>query len=119
MSLEILMYSITPQAFSGDVPFADYKRDAIIIGEVNKGSRPSKPDAESLGLSNLVWRLAEDCWDHKAEDRPRAAEVRARLESALHSWNQVRQGTSVIEQIRGFDSGLGSGKVQLGIPIGN
>jgi len=38
---------------------------------VMKGKRPPKPaDASRMGLSSVMWKLTENCWNKRRERRP-------------------------------------------------
>lgn len=96
----------------------EYKHDAMVVGLVAQGSRPSRPDAKVIGLSDPVWRLAEDCWAQKRKERPSISEVLTRLKRALASWMQPDQEAIPFEPKREKDLESGGGFVEVGIPIG-
>jgi hypothetical protein len=69
--------------FTGRVPYHGDPRDATVLFKVTMGIRPERPvKAAALGLSDLVWSLMEDCWQHKWEQRPKVLFVLQRLEEA-------------------------------------
>jgi hypothetical protein len=50
--------------------------------KVTRGERPSRPQGLlyiNLGLSSVMWRLMEDCWEHIPTNRPTASQIVARL----------------------------------------
>lgn len=43
---------------------------------VMSGERPSRPqEAERLGLSDPLWKMAECCWQKSPKERLKASEV--------------------------------------------
>lgn len=53
---------------------------------VNQNVRPERPDdADSLGLSDELWELAEQCWVKEPLNRPSASIVCDDMKSFLHT----------------------------------
>ncbi|TFK35923.1 kinase-like domain-containing protein [Crucibulum laeve] len=66
------------------IPFYEILRDETVSLKVNKGYRPSRPVEDSppfveWGLTALMWRLMEDCWNQEISDRPHARNILRRL----------------------------------------
>ena len=57
------------------------------VPAVMRGERPKKPlGAESLGLSNALWELLQQCWNESASSRPTAQRLFGHLSSVSHTW---------------------------------
>ena len=51
------------------------------------GERPSRPTNWcTLGLSEYIWVLMEQCWDPDPNNRPRIADILVHLEAASRDW---------------------------------
>ena len=58
-----------------------------MVVAVEKGGRPKKPNnAESLGLSDTLWRLIQTCWSESPSARPTAQQLLRYLEDASRDW---------------------------------
>ena len=71
--------------FTGQLPLAEYAREATVIMRVREGKRPvcpsrSSPPWTERGLTESIWVLMEDCWKHRPQDRPTIARVVERLD---------------------------------------
>lgn len=70
------------QVFTGVPPFANTV-DSLLLGlVVDRGIRPPRPSEQSIVLSGLhddMWKLVQECWAQKPEDRPVVATVVLRL----------------------------------------
>jgi len=72
------------EAFTGNIPFSNRRQDVMVIIDILSGVLPSRPDqrASSLGLSDDIWELMENCWKLDFRSRPRMSQVLKRLEKA-------------------------------------
>lgn len=62
--------------FSGEIPFAESKTSMRAIAKVRAGDRPARPaNAESQGLSDVVWDLITRAWSQSPQDRPTASAI--------------------------------------------
>jgi len=53
------------------------------------GGRPQKPEAaESLGFTNELWGIVEQCWSADASTRPDVETVLSHLNHATWSWER-------------------------------
>lgn len=60
---------------TGKVPFPEYTDQNVIV-MIAKGERPSKPHSfDAPGMNSEVWRIAQKCWNEKANKRPQTHEV--------------------------------------------
>ena len=54
---------------------------------VLRGERPEKPlNAESLGFSDVLWRLLQSCWSESCSTRPTAQQLFDYLSLAALAW---------------------------------
>lgn len=54
---------------------------------VVRGERPGKPlNAESLGFSDVLWRLLQSCWSESRSTRPTAQQLFDYLSLAALAW---------------------------------
>jgi son of sevenless-like protein len=69
------------EILSGDVPFADIKRDIAVLREIDNGALPKHPgrDAISQGLSDAIWQVLQKCWEREPTMRPSITEVKNSL----------------------------------------
>ncbi|KAG6831370.1 hypothetical protein H0H87_005300 [Tephrocybe sp. NHM501043] len=72
------------EVFTGNVPFHNVSRDATVMLQIQRGSRPSQPPESSLawrkwGLTQAIWDLIQDCWKENPLSRPTTEEVLSRL----------------------------------------
>ena len=75
------------------------------VAAVLRGERPEKPiDAESLGLSDMIWGLVRSCWSESRSSRPTAQKLFDCLSSASFEW--VPPPSLVYPAV--FDDGFGS-----------
>ncbi|OCH85621.1 kinase-like protein, partial [Obba rivulosa] len=74
------------ELFSERPPFHAVLRDVRVIQHILSGMRPSRPqDSVTLGLSDEVWSLVEQCWSEDRHQRPDSTTIIERLSSALSS----------------------------------
>jgi len=53
------------------------------------GKRPQKPEAaESLGFTDELWTIVEQCWLADADTRPDVGTVLSHLNHATWSWER-------------------------------
>jgi son of sevenless-like protein len=69
------------EILSGDVPFADIRRDIAVLREIDNGALPKHPgrDAISQGLSDAIWQVLQKCWEREPTMRPSITEVKNSL----------------------------------------
>ena len=69
------------EILSGDVPFADIKRDIAVLREIDKGVLPKHPGrvSTSQGLSDAIWQDLQKCWEREPTMRPSITEVKNSL----------------------------------------
>ncbi|KAG6898881.1 hypothetical protein C0993_003246 [Termitomyces sp. T159_Od127] len=95
------------EIFVGEVPFADIRRDAVVVHRVQSGARPKRPDSSSpvwneWALTENIWSCMEHCWDGEPGQRPSAKEVIEYLER-FHLDLKERQRTKFEVQFTGHD----------------
>ena len=74
------------QVLTGLQPFRHLNHYTVPVA-VQKGEHPSKPDnAESLGFSDTLWRLIQECWSESPSTRPTAQQLLHYLEGASRDW---------------------------------
>jgi hypothetical protein len=67
---------------TGTLPFGE-QTGPEVVAQVLEGARPSKPmNALDLGLSDVVWKLLEDCWQKEPHLRPPVEDFLSRVKSA-------------------------------------
>ena len=60
---------------TGKMPFPD-ALDFIVTIMISKGKRPQKPrHFDGSGITPAVWKVAKNCWQERAKDRPEAEQV--------------------------------------------
>jgi len=85
------------EIFSGKFPFANIQDTVDVIGQISSGVRPERPErpaeATEVGLTDEMWKIAEDCWQADRDRRPQIAEVLLPLGliyvSGLQARNQI------------------------------
>lgn len=68
----VLQLTFNKKGFTDNISFP-YLRDGQVIMEIvmEKRHPPRPPEpAASVGLSDYIWRLLQDCWSYEASDRP-------------------------------------------------
>lgn len=84
-SFALHWYSIPTQILAREVPFREYTDLAVLV-EIQNGKRPQRPvNAASLGITDSIWMLLEQCWDWEPSYRPNSAHVLAVLREACKS----------------------------------
>lgn len=71
------------EIFTGLVPFSGYP-DHFVMMQVTKGARPTLPvktkeQYRAWGLTDDIWALINECWEHDQTNRPKSSEVISRL----------------------------------------
>ena len=75
------------QVLTGEQPFRDIKPREVAY-HVATGVRPGKPvDAETIGISDSLWKLIQKCWDGEKTRRPQIQEVVAGIGDAADNWH--------------------------------
>lgn len=68
------------------MPFHRLGPFAAVVA-IQKGERPRKPEsAESLGFSDILWRLVQMCWSESPSARPTARDLLRHIQDASHTW---------------------------------
>ena len=76
-----------PQVLTGRRPF-HHLRAYSPVRVVLMGERPERPlCAESLGLSDIIWRLVQSCWSESPSSRPAAQRLFNCLSSVSPTWD--------------------------------
>jgi len=76
------------ETMTGLHPFHYIRPDAKVIFDVIKGVRPKRPTLkEAPQLTDELWQLMTECWDHDQLKRPSAGEVLNRIYT-IHAGNQ-------------------------------
>jgi hypothetical protein len=60
---------------TGKPPFFELLNDAVVIGKVMAGNRPSKPEM----CDDAIWVLLQDCWQQGPTMRPSVEQIIDRL----------------------------------------
>ncbi|KAH9930840.1 kinase-like domain-containing protein [Fomitopsis serialis] len=69
------------EVFTRKIPFPNVRSDGSVIRRIINGERPQRPmEATSLGLSDTVWSIMEQCWRADPSARPSMTDVIAQLE---------------------------------------
>ncbi|KAG6827259.1 hypothetical protein H0H92_012596 [Tricholoma furcatifolium] len=95
-SSDVYAFSMTCyQMYTGQLPFFETKRDYGVLLKVGRGERPGKPldgICQSHGLTDIIWRLIEECWAHSPSKRPNASQIVERLQISTINDPQVPEG---------------------------
>ncbi|KAF9650320.1 kinase-like protein, partial [Thelephora ganbajun] len=63
------------EVLAREAPFREYTNFEVLT-EIQNGKRPRKPaNAASLGITEAIWMLLEQCWDWRPRHRPDSAHV--------------------------------------------
>ena len=80
-----LWYLISAQVLTRDIPFHGYT-DSAVLAKVQSGEKPGKPtNALSLGITDSIWMLLEQCWDWEPACRPDSPHLLNVLRGACQS----------------------------------
>ena len=75
------------QILTGEQPFRGIKSLELAL-HISTGSRPPKPeDAETIGISEPLWKLIQKCWEGDKARRPQIQEVVDGVTSAAANWD--------------------------------
>lgn len=75
------------QVLCGKIPYWENRNQMMLMASILDGERPRKPeDAESLGFTDGLWSIVEECWLTDASARPDLKAVLSRLNHATWSW---------------------------------
>ena len=76
------LYLIPSRVLAREAPFREYT-DSTVLTKIQSGKRPQKPaNAASLGITDSVWMLLEQCWDWEPSCRPGSPHVLSVLRGA-------------------------------------
>ncbi|KAG6910448.1 hypothetical protein DXG01_010373 [Tephrocybe rancida] len=83
-ALGCVCYEVGFFIFTGNVPFHNVSRDAAVMLQIQRGTRPSRPPQSSLpwrkwGLTENIWAVIQECWGADPLDRPTTEQVINRL----------------------------------------
>ncbi|KAF7343343.1 Protein kinase domain-containing protein [Mycena venus] len=68
------------EILTGNVPFCELSNEMAVMMKVAKGYRPSRPlSCSGTPALDSLWELMRNCWQGKAERRPTASQIVARL----------------------------------------
>lgn len=76
--------------------------------KVGRGERPARPLGFTYldrGLTDRMWRLIEDCWEHNPHNRPNASQVLGRLPSRIYQDQTCNDGWGNLSSLRFRNSG--------------
>ena len=74
-SFVLLQSLIFVKVLAREVPFSEYA-DLMVLTEIQNGKRPRRPaGVASLGITESIWMLLEQCWDWEPRYRPDSAHV--------------------------------------------
>ncbi|KAF9442307.1 kinase-like protein, partial [Macrolepiota fuliginosa MF-IS2] len=77
-SLASVMYEI----LTDRIPYHEFPRDVTILSKVMRGVKPSKPSDFEVELSDEIWAIMEECWNHDPAQRPTVSQAATR-------WNKI------------------------------
>ena len=74
------------EIFTDNVPFSHISNEAFIPLVVRDGPLPTRPEqsATQKGLSDALWDLMNQCWQHDPKSRPSMSEIRETIQN-IHS----------------------------------
>ena len=92
-----LPFTYIVQVLTGDIPFPNLRVTELTLNVV-QGVHPPKPEnASAIGLSDILWRFIQRCWDGDIESRPKVSRVASHLEKAAAEWVGVMPPCAQIE----------------------
>ncbi|KAF9644350.1 kinase-like protein [Thelephora ganbajun] len=75
------------EVLCGNAPYWEIENELIVMNTITNGGRPQKPEAaESLGFTNELWRIVEQCWSVDTNTRPDVRTMLSHLNHATWSW---------------------------------
>jgi len=79
------------EVLCGKPPYWDITNRAALLNTITMGGRPKKPEAaESLGLTDDLWRIVRQCWLVDPNSRPDVRTILSHLNHATWSWEKRR-----------------------------
>lgn len=83
--------------------------DPTVIIKVSRGKRPPKPlRFDGPGMTAVVWKVAQKCWNEKAKDRPEVQAVLQYLQDIANTGGCTHEVCSCLPWEL-IDSGVGVG----------
>ena len=67
------------QIFTGSMPFADVRNDALVVHHVLGGKRPKRETCQEIDQN--LWNILQSCWNTDPTQRPSMSTVLAFLQS--------------------------------------
>ncbi|KAH9929153.1 kinase-like domain-containing protein, partial [Fomitopsis serialis] len=85
-ALAIMMWEV----FAGRPPYSNLRHIGQVHNQVLQGKRPLRPShALSLGLSDPVWELMENCWRSNSRERPPIGHVLSIVAGAVATFTSA------------------------------
>ena len=85
------------QLVTGRIPFPEFSHHNVII-MILKGRRPQKPrHFDAPGMTLAVWKIAQQCWHDKADERPEVNAVLRSLEDLADAGMCAQKARSCLE----------------------
>ncbi|KAG6909009.1 hypothetical protein DXG01_002395 [Tephrocybe rancida] len=74
------------EIFTGNPPFHETPRETTVALMILRGDFPTRPPTNHIcwterGLTEILWKLFEDCWSTAASERPTMSAVISRLDA--------------------------------------
>ena len=77
-----------PQVLCGHHPYLEIPSVILVVNAIMEGVRPEKPKgAKSLGFSDELWRIVEQCWLEDRKARPCVQDILSCLNHAVAFWD--------------------------------
>lgn len=94
------------EVLTGFRPFYDKNWQIFeIMLHVLNGGRPTEPeDVEKVGLGDGTWKLVEECWTQKPQERPAVEKVFTHLKRVAESSTEVGPTPDVARKLPEFES---------------
>ena len=71
------------EVFTGKIPFEGQENEAVAL-HISQGGRPEiSRNARTVGLTDEMWKLFEDCWQQDPKTRPTMEKVVRRLQACV------------------------------------
>ena len=78
---------MAPQVLCGHHPYVEIELDILVVNAIIEGVRPEKPEgAASLGFTENLWRILEQCWVEDRSARPSVEDILPYLNDATLHW---------------------------------
>ena len=95
------------EVLTSKIPFQRYT-DLVFMRKIIEGKHPDRPEEpgepEAVWFTNDLWRMLEQCWSHKPEERPTAKGVLECLEQHSVTWKPLPLITDSSSQGGGDDN---------------